>query len=419
MRINATTPQHAGEHPIAARRREWMVMERRQAAMGKSGVCMWGLIVSVVVLMAVSAESASAADTAAGDFQKAGGVKSLEKRIQQLEAAIGREVEGDRWYDRIQISGLIEVEAAYRDFQDGNDPDADDQESDVDLATVELAVDARIADHVDGHVLFKYEEDEIFVDEGFITLTGTEAFPAYLVAGRQYLPFGCFDSHFVTDPTPLVLGETNDGAAVAGYRFGGEMIDLSVGAFNGDIDEAGEDNHIDSFVAAVTVQPLAFLMAGISYTSNLAASDSLQEGVVDADGSGEAGPLTDLVGGWSAFVTVELLGRFKVIGEYVSALDEFEAGELYDPADTQQRQPSAWNVELGALLIEDLELAVRYGGSDDGADVLPETQYGAVLNWGIWSCNLALEYLHDDFDDASLGVDQEADTFTAQLAVEF
>jgi hypothetical protein len=75
-----------------------------------------------------------------------------------------------------------------------------------------------------------------------------------------------------------VLGETNDGAAVAGYRFGGEMIDLSVGAFNGDIDEAGEDNHIDSFVAAVTVQPLAFLMAGISYTSNLAASDSFSGG---------------------------------------------------------------------------------------------------------------------------------------------
>jgi hypothetical protein len=135
--------------------------------------------------------------------QKAGGVKSLEKRIQQLEAAIGREVEGDKWYDRIQISGLIEVEAGYRDFQDKQRPGPPTtKESDVDLATVELAVDARIADHVDGHVLFKYEEDEIFVDEGFITLTGTEAFPAYLVAGRQYLPFGCFDSHFVTDPTP-------------------------------------------------------------------------------------------------------------------------------------------------------------------------------------------------------------------------
>lgn len=71
------------------------------------------------------------------------------------------------------------------------------------------------------------------------------------------------------------------------------------------------------------------------------------------------------------------------------------------------------------MILEDLGLSVRYGGSDDGADFLPEKQYGAVLNWGIWKCNLALEYLHDKFEDTALGVDQETDTFTAQLAVEF
>jgi hypothetical protein len=351
--------------------------------------------------------------------QKAGGVKSLEKRVQQLEAAIDRDVESDKWYDRLQISGLIEVEAGFSQFEDKNDPTADTDESDIDLATVELVVDARIAEHVDGHVMFKYEEDDLFVDEGFITLTGTEAFPAYLVAGRQYIPFGYYDSHFVTDPNTLILGETNDGAAVAGYRFGGEMVDVSVGAFNGEIDEAGKDNEINSFVAAVAAQPLEFLMVGISYTSNLASSDTFQEFVVDSDGSGDPGPLNDLVGGWSAFVTVEFLERFKLIGEYVAALDEFEAGELYDPADTQKREPKAYNVELGAMIVENLELAVRYGGSDDGADFLPEKQYGAVLNWGIWQCNLAFEYLHDEFDDTDLGIDQEADTFTVQLAVEF
>jgi hypothetical protein len=379
---------------------------------------MFVLIISAVLLVSVNPVSALDTEAAENSPQKAGGVKSLEKRVQQLEVAIGRTVEGDKWYDRIQISGLIEVEAAYLDFQDSNDPEADTKESDVDLATVELVVDARIAEHVDGHVLFKYEEDDVFVDEGFVTLTGTETFPAYLIAGRQYLPFGNFDSHFVTDPTTLVLGETNDGAAVAGYRFGGEMIDLSIGAFNGDIDESGEDNHIDSFVAAVTAHPLDVLMAGISYTSNLAASDSFQEVVNDTDSSGEPGPLKDLVGGWSAFVTVELLDRFKIIAEYAGALDDFAAGEIY-ARDVRQRKPSAYNVELGAVIIEDLEFAVRYGGADDGADFLPEKQYGAVLNWGIWSCNLALEYLHDEFEDTDLGVDQEADTFTAQLAVEF
>jgi hypothetical protein len=374
------------------------------------------VLMGIVAFCLTTPALAQEADKSAS---KAGGVKSLEKRIKQLEEAIGRDVEADNWYDRIQVSGLIEVEAFHRDFEDTNDPSADEKESDVDLATVELVVDAKIAKHVDGHVMFKYEEDDVFVDEGFITLTGTEAFPAYLIAGRQYIPFGYYDSHFVTDPSTLVLGETNEGAAVAGCRFAGDMVDVSVGIFNGEIDEAGEDNEIDSFVAAVTVQPLDFVMAGVSYTSNLASSDSFQEVIVDIDASEEPGPVDDLVGGWSAFVTVSFLDRFKVIGEYTAALDEFKAGDVYDAGDTEKREPSAWNIEFGAMLIEDLELAVRYGGADDGADFLPETHYGAVLNWGIWSCNLALEYLHDEFDDSALEVDQETDTFTVQLAIEF
>ena len=349
-------------------------------------------------------------------MEKPGGVKSLEQRVEELEKAVDRPVEGKRWLDRIEISGLIEVEAFYQQIDDhaaGEDSD----ESDVDLATVELAVDARIVDHVDGHVLFKYEDDDLFVDEGFITLSGTEAFPAYLIAGRQYIPFGNFDSYFITDPNTLILGETNEGAVVAGYRIGGETVDLSAGVFKGKIGEAGEDDTIDSFVFAVAVQPVAFLMAGVSYTSNLASADTFFDEAIDDIGVSE---LNDRVGGWSAFVTVEFLDRFTLIGEYVGAVDDFAAGELYDTADTTQRKPAAWNIEIDAEIIGDLELAVRYGGSDDGGNVLPETQYGAVLNWAFYKhTNLALEYLHDEFDDDVLDVDQEADTYTVQLAVDF
>ena len=79
--------------------------------------------------------------------------------------------------------------------------------------------------------------------------------------------------------------------------------------------------------------------------------------------------------------------------------------------------PSAWNVELGASIIDNIELAVRYGGSDDGgAEFLLESQYGAVLNWGFFeNTNLALEYLHDEYEDDA----QTVDALTAQLAVEF
>ena len=190
----------------------------------------------------------------------------------------------------------------------------------------------------------------------------------------------------MTDPTTLVLGETNEGAAVAGYRFGGELMDVSIGAFNGRVDEVGDDDTVDSFVGAVVVSPFEGVMFGASYMSNLAGSDTLSEFVTDWDGDGENNDISSIVGGWSAFVTVEFLERFKVIGEYVSALDEFEPGELYDSADVEKRLPAAWNVEFGARLIDTVEVAARCGGATDGGDpasgefILPESEYGAVIN---------------------------------------
>ncbi len=340
---------------------------------------------------------------------------SLEERVQRLEAA---EAAGKtdssglaKWFDRIQVGGLVEVEAGYGEV-DYDDPALEDEDgSDVDLATVELAVDARIHANVDGHVLFKYEDDDLFVDEGYIALNGGEWCGGYVIAGRQYLPFGNFDTHFVTDPNTLVLGEINEGAAVVGYRFLDEKLDASLGAFNGDAQEAGDDDHVNSWVGAVKAAPFEGLDLGISYISNLAGANSFDDAAVLPDPEN----LDALVDGWSAFVTFQFLERFKLIGEYVAALDEFEAGEIY-AGDTEARKPAAWNAELGVALLENLELAVRYGGADDGADFLPETQCGAVVNWGFFdNTNLALEYLHGEFEDDY----QTTDAVTAQLAVEF
>jgi hypothetical protein len=352
--------------------------------------------------------------------QKAGGVKSLEKRIEQLEEVIGRKVEGDKWYDRLQFSGLIEVEAGYGKTDFKNPATDDETTSDVDLATVDLVVDAKIAKHLDGHVMFKWEEDELFVDEGFITLVGTEAIPVYLIGGRQYIPFGYYESHFITDPATLILGETNEGALVGGYRFNGEMVDISLGAFNGRVKEIGSDDKISNYVGAIVVNPFKNVKFGASYTSNLAASDSLSAVVTDVDGDGETDNISIYVGGWSAFVSATFLDRFKVIGEYVGATDEFKAGEVYHAGDTQKRKPAAWNVELGYAVADAWEIAIRYGGSEDGdaggGEFLPESQYGAVVNWGMFkNTNLALEYLHNEFQDDF----QKSDSIVAQLAIEF
>jgi hypothetical protein len=334
----------------------------------------------------------------------------LSERVKKLEENIKKGILPEGWDKRINFSGVIEVEGSFEKKDFAAPGQENEESSDVSLATVEFGLDADIVKQVKGHVLFLYEDGEdVTVDEGFITLSGTETFPAYLVAGKQYIPFGYFDSHFITDPTTLVLGETNEGAVTAGYRIGEEMFDISLGIFNGGAKESGDDDVMDNFAAGLSLNPIDGLSLGASYISNLAGSDAFNEEVVDPDN------LVSLVAGWSVFASYEFLDRFKLIGEYLGALDNFKAGEIYDAADTQERKPVAWNIEFGVDIMENLGMAARYGGSDDGGNLLAEKEYGVVLNYGVFkNTNLAVEYLHGEFENKD-----EQDLITARLAIEF
>ena len=94
---------------------------------------------------------------------RTGGVKSLEDRVKQLEETIERTPASDKWYDRIQVSGRVEVETGYQEIDYGDAAQEDEKTSDVDLATAELVFDAKITTHVDGHVMLKFENDELFI----------------------------------------------------------------------------------------------------------------------------------------------------------------------------------------------------------------------------------------------------------------
>ncbi len=341
------------------------------------------------------------------------GVKGLADRVRRVEEQLEKKPLLGTLSERLTFSGVVEVEAGYESI-DFADPDVDDEESsDITLATVELGVDADIAKHVGGHVLFLWEEDdteEVVVDEGFIILDGEDVVPLYLNAGKMYVPFGYYESHFISDPLTLELGETRESAVKVG--FANDMFDLCLAGFNGDIDETGEDDHIKGYVASATFTlpeeslPDLGLMAGVSYISNLADSDGLE---------GETpGEVADHVGGLGSFVSVSYQERFFLEAEYVGALDTFEAGELsFDGG--KDYEPKAWNLELAFVPIEDLELALRYEGGDDLGDLLPETQYGAAITYSLFAnTSIALEYLHGEFEN-----DDERDLLTTQLAIEF
>ncbi len=341
------------------------------------------------------------------------GVKGLDDRIRRIEGVLQEKPFLGKWADRVTFSGLIEVEAGYEHL-DAADPGIEDEESsDLVLATVELGINAVIAEHVSGHILFLWEEDEtepVDIDEGFILLDGKDVVPLYLNAGKMYVPFGYFESHFISDPLTLEIGETNESAVRAGFFH--PWLDLSLTAYNGEVDEIGEDDHIKGFVGSVrfmvpedTVPGLG-LAFGASYISNIADSDGLE---------GETpGEIADYVAGLGSFLSVSYQDRFFLEAELITALDKFKAGELsFDGGNALE--PKAWNFELAVLPMDDLKVAVRYEGGDDLGDFLPDTQFGAVVSHGLFeNTALSLEYLYGEFEN-----DDERNLLTAQLGIEF
>jgi hypothetical protein len=348
----------------------------------------------------------------------------LSMRIEQLEKKLGKEggILPDKWSERIALSGLIEVEAGYAstDYSDGSSDDG----SDIAVSAVELGIDADIVKHVFGHVLLKYEDDEdVFVDEATITISGEDVVPAYLTAGKMYVPFGNFETHMISDPLTLEIAETRESAIQVGVETGGFYGSAFI--FNGDVDEAGEnDNHIDNFGAnaGYTMESETFTIdAGISYINNLIDADGwedLLETDEDENGVPDA-ELNDYVGGMGVYAIVGF-GSFTFIGEYITALDEIEW--LQENGDIgRQDEISAWNLEVGyafAIVEKEATVAVALQGTDEAAGLLPESRYLGSFGIGIFeSTTLAFEYAHDEFED--IADEDEADTFTAQLAIEF
>lgn len=340
-------------------------------------------------------------------------VQSLADRMDYLEKLREQEVSAGI-AGMLRFSGFVEVEMQsekLREAATGNETAT----SDIALATAQLDVDVEINPHVLAHMAFLYEEgSEFTVDEGTISLAGGDRLPLYINAGKMVVPFGRYESHFISDPLTLVMGETNDAAVIAG--FANDMLDVNVGAFRGLVKETGADDRINSFVASASltlpaIVPAAEIETGVSYISNIATSDSLQS----TDGSGVSSEtVAEYVEGVSGFVHVVVKQRFSFDAEYVGAFDHFTPADL-DFAGGEALKPATWNFEAGWRVTEPLEIAVKYEGSREFGNVVPEKQYGLALAMEILPQTVLIgEYLAGEFDNGD-----ERDLFTLQLAVSF
>ncbi|MCK5682153.1 LbtU family siderophore porin, partial [bacterium] len=236
--------------------------------------------------------------------------------------------------EHVKIGGLVEVEFGFSDDYEGNN------ESDIVLATVALDIDINLHKYIAAHILLLWEEDDtepVDLDEGYIVLGNTEHFPLYLQVGKLYLPFGNFESHMISDPLTLELGETRETAAILGVDYKG--LYASAYTFNGDIDESGDDNEIKCFGLAAGYafenQNLGFDI-GMGWINSVADSDTL--------GDFLPSQIEDYVCGLTAHAIFTWQG-LTLIGEYLGATDKFEVNEL--EFKQSGAEPKTWNIEIG------------------------------------------------------------------------
>ncbi len=337
----------------------------------------------------------------------------------------------EKWSDRIELSGVVEVDYGSEkrkanDYDTGNTTRSRDE--DITFSTVELHADAKINKYTTGHVVFLYEEDEdedrIRIDEGTIRFGGIEETRhLYFQAGKYYPHFGELNTWFISDPLTCQIFEIQETAAEAGYT--GKWFSSGVGIFHGDVQKSGDDeSRIKGLFADANVHnPKGTLgglslLAGASYLNNVADTDTLRH---------EVSQFRNDVPGVALYLVAEY-HKFSFGAEYITALDDFHAGEMAYALNRNgtavETRPCAWNLELAYRPLDPLRFAVKYEGSEDLFGLFPKRQYGLAVSYDLLACTtLSAEYLHGDYDEGNRNESGQEegsrDGLSLQLAVEF
>ncbi len=345
-------------------------------------------------------------------------LKTMEKRLQYLEQRIqsqdkvihekneqlsklSKDDEGSSsasgWFDKVEIGGLVEVEAQHIS------PDIGDNSSDIYVATAEIGIAAQVNDWTNAEIVLLYEDEgnhsgDIAVDVAAITIADPNSI-WFTTTGIYTLPFGSYGTNVISDPITLDLGETRDAAIEVGISTGNFSGSLYV--FKGD-----QQNSIKNYGASLGYTAEfsgAALTAGLGYVNDLAESD----GIVD-----DATVMTNKAPAWTANAELAM-GPFTLIGEYLTATKSIQA--------YANDKPSAYNIEAAyafTAMGKGSSVAIAFQGTDDAANTaggMDEKRIvGAYVMEIAEATTLGIEYMKSE-DYAG----DKTDTITAQLAVEF
>jgi len=306
---------------------------------------------------------------------------------------------------------------------DYNATPVDTDENDTSAEFV-LEISAGLTKELTGDAVIEYKEGDddslLSLDEAYLSIVCPKTGIFYSHFGKMYIPFADADSSFITGPWAEDLGETRETVITVGAKV--SIIDFEFGVFNGDNDKAADNNNnTDDYFAALVVTPVEgdalTLSLSVAYLSDLSDTDA---NLIDTDADPDTfDGYTDRTGGFS-YILSAVAETGYLIAEYVVAEDDFNNADTV-AGITTGAQPEALSVELGATMIKDTTIALRYESTDEftmlatGGDT-DITRMGIMCGRDVSeSVYFALEYMTAEDDKT----DNKVDTVTAQVELAF
>ncbi len=356
-------------------------------------------------------------------------IRKLEQRIRTLENRVAdqdkaavkgaREAEkkqADKWFNKIEVGGTIELEFVHEDGFEG------DATNDFDAATVELGISAQIHDWVGGEVVLAWngDDEKVEVDTATVTIAPPDSMFS-MTGGIQTMPFGTYETNLISDPLTLDIGEV--GATGLQFAMAGKLFSASAFVFKGENERGGKDRISNfGFALGMAHEGDNFeLGANAGYINDIAEAGAFQDSEDFDPSAGRA------VGGAHASVLAKW-GPVSLIGEYVTALKRFEGAELQFGGSEREpvgARPSAWSVEAAVefeVMKRTVTGAMSYQSTGEALALgLPESRYLFGVSVGITdNVGVGVELALDrDYGEDDGGTGKSATALTVQLAAEF
>lgn len=250
-------------------------------------------------------------------------------------------------------------------------------------------------------LLYEEEVDEIVTpaefDQAFITAHVLPDEKLDIAVGKQYLPFGKFETAMVHDPVTLDFGEGwSDETLIARSKRGN--VTTHAFGFRGQSGQKGNYGVGISYDDEEKGRSV-----GMDYLANLSAPDNFA-GVNNANNN---------VPGIALHGSTKLTDKVTVFGEHILATKKFDNG-INPPV-----KPSATHIETQVDLGKDRMLAVSWEGSKDANDDyfggLPKNAYGLTYHQPLYKQLFgAVEVKKSKAYDGT-----KTDMLTGQLSYEF